>query len=239
MFQKICLILLLLTQCIVAEAIFQPQKPGLFIVDDFEDADLSQFPRWWGFDNIDLSIEPNNMKEFAHLGKRSIQLTGAQKNWYVGGCGTYFGIDVAKFNAIKLLVRGYGKKSAVLIVELFDDDNNNFEIEPHPESSGETLADDKFIHTLKVDWTGWKVVIIPFNNFVDANLGIGDDLWNPYQTESSGGLLQMQLVLLAGDKDIKPRVRIDEIKIYNQGPMPIKKVMDESDIEEGDDDDFF
>ena len=120
MFQKICLILLLLTQCIVAEAIFQPQKPGLFIVDDFEDADLSQFPRWWGFDNIDLSIEPNNMKEFAHLGKRSIQLTGAQKNWYVGGCGTYFGIDVAKFNAIKLLVRGYGKKSAVLIVELFE-----------------------------------------------------------------------------------------------------------------------
>ena len=73
----------------------------------------------------------------------------------------------------------------------------------------------KFIHTLKVDWTGWKVVIIPFNNFVDANLGIGDDLWNPYQTDSSGGLLQMQLVLLAGDKEVKPRIRIDEIKIYN------------------------
>ena len=73
---------------------------------------------------------------------------------------------------------------------------------------------------------------------MDANLGIGDDLWNPYQTESSGGLLQMQLVLLAGDKTIKPRVRIDEIKIYNQGPMPVKKVMDEA-TEAADSDDFF
>ena len=238
MFLKICLFLVLAATSVFGEAIFQPQKPGLFIVDDFEDADLSQFPRWWGFDNIDLSVEPNNMKEFAHLGKRSLQLTGLQKNWYVGGCGTYFAIDVADYNSIKLLVRGYGKKSAVLIVELFDDDNNNFEIEPHPDSDDETLADDKFIHTLKVDWTGWKVVIIPFNNFVDANLGIGDDLWNPYQTDSSGGLLQMQLVLLAGDKEVKPRIRIDEIKIYNQGPMPIKRVIDDEDAA-SDDDDFF
>ena len=238
MFLKICLFLVLAVTSVFGEAIFQPQKPGLFIVDDFEDADLSQFPRWWGFDNIDLTVEPNNLNEFSHLGKRSLQLTGLQKNWYVGGCGTYFGIDVSDYNAIKLLVRGYGKKSGVLIVELFDDDNNNFEIEPHPDADDETLADDKFIHTLKVDWNGWKVVIIPFNNFVDGNLGIGDDLWNPYQTDSSGGLLQLQLVLLAGDKNVKPRVRIDEIKIYNQGPMPIKKVSDDSDSDL-EDDDFF
>ncbi len=70
--------LVLAVTSVFGEAIFQPQKPGLFIVDDFEDADLSQFPRWWGFDNIDLSVEPNNMKEFAHLGKRSLQLTGLQ-----------------------------------------------------------------------------------------------------------------------------------------------------------------
>ena len=70
-----------------------------------------------------------------------------------------------------------------MIIELFDDDNNNWEIEPHPELPSETLADDKFIHTLKVDWVGWKVVIIPFSKFVDENNDIGDDRWNPYQTK--------------------------------------------------------
>jgi len=228
MFLKVCLILVFAANLVFSETIFQDQKPGLFIVDNFEDADLSQFPRWWGFDNIELSVEPNVISEFPYLGNRSLQLTGNPKNWYVGGCGTYFAIDVAKYNAIKLLVRGYGKKSGVLILELFDDDNNNFEIEPHPELSDQTMADDKFIHTLKVDWLGWKVVIIPFNNFVDGNLGIGDDLWNPYQTDFSGGLLQMQMVVLASDKTTIPRIRIDEIKIYNQGPMPTKKVFDKS-----------
>ncbi len=48
----------------------------------------------------------------------------------------------------------------------------------------------------------------------------------------------MQLVLLAGDKEVKPRIRIDEIKIYNQGPMPIKRVIDDEDAA-SDDDDFF
>jgi len=237
MFLKVCLILVFAANLVFSETIFQDQKPGLFIVDNFEDADLSQFPRWWGFDNIELSVEPNVISEFPYLGNRSLQLTGNTKNWYVGGCGTYFAIDVAKYNAIKLLVRGYGKKSGILILELFDDDNNNFEIEPHPELSDQTMADDKFIHTLKVDWLGWKVVIIPFNNFVDGNLGIGDDLWNPYQTDFSGGLLQMQMVVLASDKNTIPRIRIDEIKIYNQGPMPKKKVLDKS--EGAYDDDFF
>ena len=65
-------------------------------------------------------------------------------------------------------------------IELFDDDNGNWEIEPHTDIESETLADDKFIHTLKVDWIGWKVVIIPFSKFVDGNSD-SDDKWNPYQ----------------------------------------------------------
>ena len=195
----------------------------MYIVDDFEDADLTKFPEWWGFDQINLSVEPNNLLEFKHLGNRSLQLKGPPSNWYVGGCGTYFGIDAEPYNAIKLVVRGYGEKSGMLIVELYDDDNNNFEIETHPDDPSEALADDKFIHTVKVDWSGWRVVIIKFDRFVDGNLGIGDDLWNPYQIESSGGLLQMQLVLLASDKEVDPRMRIDSIKIYKQGPMPMKQ----------------
>ena len=101
-----------------------------------------------------------------------MQITGKQDNWYVGGCGTYFAVDTSNYNAIKLLVRGYGPKSAVLIIELYDDDNNNYELEPHETVSSEVKADDKFIHTVKINWEGWKVVIIPFDQFVDGNLTI-------------------------------------------------------------------
>lgn len=221
---------------VFAALIFQPQPEGLFVIDDFEDAEIQVIPEWWAFDNIKLTIEANNLNEFKYLGKRSLSLKGEPSNWYVGGCGTYFGVDVSEYNAIKMLVRGYGPKSGVLIVELFDDDNNNFELEPHPTIASETLADDKFIHTVKVDWLGWKVVIIPFDRFVDGNLGIGDDLWNPYQKDRSGGLLQMQFVLLAADKMVAPRMLIDVIKLYHQGPMPMKKYKRSQYVE---DEDFF
>lgn len=219
-----------------AATIYQPQPDNLFIVDNFEDADITKFPEWWGFDDINLTIQPNNPLEFDPLGQRSLELSGQPENWYVGGAGTYFAIDTQKYNAIKMLIRGYGKKSGVLIVELFDDDNNNFMVEKHPDIPSETLADDKFIHTVKINWEGWKVVIIPFDKFVDGNLTIGDDLWNPYQTDSSGGLLQMQLVLLAADKKVDPRIRIDSIKFYYQGEMPVKN---ESKSGSLDDYDFF
>ncbi len=207
---------LLLTTPIWANRFFQPQPNDLFIVDDFEDADLYINPKWWIFDNLNLSIKTNNQNEFQYLGKRSVQLTGSPKRWYVGGCGTYFGIDVESYNAIKLVVRGFGPDSGWLSIELFDDDNGNWEIEPHTDIESETLADDKFIHTLKVDWIGWKVIIIPFSKFVDGNSDIGDDKWNPYQKKGSGGLIQMQMVLLASNKKEKPRVHVDTIKIFNQ-----------------------
>ena len=41
---------------------FQPQPDDLFIVDDFEDADLYINPKWWIFDNLNLSIKTNNQK---------------------------------------------------------------------------------------------------------------------------------------------------------------------------------
>ena len=199
-----------------AAKIFQPQQPNLFIVDNFEDQDLSFNPKWWGFSFLEFSIEKNNTNEASYIGEYSLQLTGKDNHWYVGGCGTYFGIDIKNYNAIKLIVRGFGLHSGALIIELFDDDNNNWEVETHPEISSSTMFDDKFIYTLKVDWNGWRVVIIPFDKFIDDNPNIGDDTWNPNQLRDSGGLLQMQMVLLATKKDKAPRIYIDEIKIFKE-----------------------
>ena len=57
----------------------------------------------------------------------------------------------------------------------------------------------------------------------DNNIGIGDNTWNPYRTENSGGLLQMQLVAFSsknakGEMDIL----IDMIKFVKSTPLPSK-----------------
>jgi hypothetical protein len=233
--------LLLMLSCFAqsnfAAKIFPDQPKDLFIVDNFEDKNFTMQPKWWGFDNISMEIARNDKKEFQHLEEYSLKLEGTPNNWYVGGVGTYFAIDVANYNSLKLLVRGNGPLSGLLIIELFDDDNNNFQVEVNPSISSETLADDKFIRTIKVDWSGWKALIIPFSDFVDGNINVGDDKWNPYQTGSSGGLLQMQMILLAADKEIKPKIAVDSIKIYQQGPMKLKESA-KSNTEE-DSEDFF
>lgn len=188
------------------------RKP--FMVDSFEDGDLSKDLEWWRFGDLDLSIVDNNKNEDPYLGRRSLRLTGDPSNWYIGGCGAFFGLDMTGFDAIKLIIRGNGEETGLLQIELYDDDNQNWQIEPYQKDPSQTMADDKFIYSKPITWYGWKVLIIPLSHFVDDNKGIGDDIFNPYQLGSSGGLLQLQLVLLAVNRDVQPDIQIDSIKFF-------------------------
>lgn len=195
-----------------------------FVVDDFEDGELSHSPKWWAFGGLEINIEENNKKELVGLGDKSIRLRGYPEKWYIGGIGTYFSADLKPYNAVKLLVRGRGKTSGTLVIELFDDDNNNWSVESQGEGNTKLKYDDKFIYTQQVDWLGWKVLIIPFDDFVDANPGIGDDKWNPYREGNSGGLLQMQFIFSAGEKDKVADVQIDVIKFFYYVPPKLASI---------------
>jgi hypothetical protein len=200
------------------------------MVDNFEDGEFLRTPKWWTFGLLNASVVENNKKEANYLGAKSIRLKGDPREWYVGGMGTYLGIDARPYNAIKLIVRGNGIESGHLRVELYDDDNKNWVVEIHPEDDSIIEFDDKFVYSQKVDWTGWRVLIIPFSHFVDDNPDVGDNIFNPVQVGTSGGLLQTQLILLATNKEVVPSIQIDSFKLfYYVKPKVVKKSYDNDD----------
>ena len=126
--------------------------------------------------------------------------------------GCYVGADLTGYNAIKLLIKGKGKNSGSLIFELYDDDNKNWALELFPKYPSQPRFDDRFVYTQKVTWSGWRVVIIPFSYFSDLNPSVGDNKWNPDQADGSGGLLQMQMILMAANAKSAPDISIDFVK---------------------------
>ena len=138
------------------------------------------------------------------------------KSWYAGGCGSYIakeGIDLSKYNNFVIDVYGNGAGSGTIKVELYDDDNKNWQVEQDATNGYAAIYDDKFSYEVKVDWNGWKRVSIPFADFVDENPMVGDDVWNPQQVGASGGLLQVQFVCLATSEKGKVNVNADNISL--------------------------
>ena len=193
---------------------FYTQINDTFVIDDFEDNTIDQDPAWWRFGDLMTATVENNLNLKKGLGYLSLNISGQTENWTIGGLGTYFGIDASKYNAIKLHVKGSSEYPGTVVIELYDDDNSNWQIETHPDNPSKLLFDDKFIYTLQVSWDGWKVIQIPFSKFIDENPSIGDDIWNPNQKDSSGGLLQMQLILIGAKPKSSIKMDIDNIKLY-------------------------
>ena len=92
-----------------------------YIVDSFSDASYLQKPEWWRFGNLYLSIEANK-KKAKYLGKNALRIQGVTDKWYVGGCGSYLGIDAEPYKLIKLVIYSPKANNALLKIELYDDD---------------------------------------------------------------------------------------------------------------------
>jgi hypothetical protein len=196
------------------------EKAGFFLIDDFESGSLQAPRKWWTFDIKDAGVVPNaNLKggETAvaeKTGKYSLKFSGEASNWYVGGCGVYIakeGQDLSKYSALQMDIYGNGEGSGTLKIELFDDDNGNWQVEQDPAKSYAPVYDDKLVCTVKVDWEGWRRVDLALDDFVDDNPGVGDDIWNPQQANGSGGLLQLQFIALAGAQKGVVNFNLDNI----------------------------
>jgi len=204
-------LMMLLALTVAAQALAgnTPQRPltstaGAHVVDDFEDGTFLKSPEWWVFDNIDLTITSD----------KKLWIRGKASDWYVGGLGTYLftpGKDLSKYSAMDLDIWGTGPHSGTLKIELYDDDNGNEQIEQDPKKGYAPIYDDRFSYELKVDWKGYRHVSIPFFEFVDNNPDAGDNVWNPQQMRGSGGLLQMQLIVVATSKTGRVDMTIDNI----------------------------
>jgi len=190
------------------------------LIENYEDGDMTKDPNWWKFDNVTLVVD----KSFKYkggdsavekaTGEYALKIGGSTTAWYVGGFGAYIAKDASGYNAITLDIFGTGKGSGKVKVELYDDDNGNMQIEQDPKTFA-PLKDDKFEYEIDVNWTGWKRVKVPFSSFKLVNRGVGDDTWNPDMQQGSGGLLHIQIIIVAADETGSVDLAIDNIELTN------------------------
>ena len=154
---------------------------------------------WWKFGNVAMKKVED-----------AISLKGKATNWYVGGCGTYVGKDLTEYNTLSLDL--YGTGGGALKIELYEDDNRNWEIEQNPKKGYAPIYDDKFVYEQKIDWKGWRHISIPLNEFKDGNPKVGNDTWDPNQEEGSGGFLNLQLIAIAPKKTGVADLRVKDIR---------------------------
>lgn len=197
------------------------QAPGTLLIDNFESGNLVN-PEWWKFDNVALTVVDNSAYQVGdeialkEIAKYSLNIKGKAANWYAGGCGTYLAkpkTDYSQFGVLQLDIYGNGPGSGTLQIELYDDDNANWQVEQDPKKNYVPIYDDKFQYQVTVNWKGWKRVAIPFADFEDVNPGVGDDIWNPDQKGGSGGLLQIQLIALGPKKTGDINYNLDNIML--------------------------
>lgn len=194
-----------------------------YLIDNFEGGKFSVSPAWWVFDNISPEVvsapglrggDPQIARE---AGNYSLLLRGQTKNdWYAGGLGVYFarpGQDLSQYRNLQLDIFGFGPGQGTLKIELFDDDNNNWDMEQNTREAYVPLLDDRFSTEMRVDWTGWKRVVIPLAELRDDNPGVGDGLWNPEQARGSGGLLQLQFIGITSVKIGTLQYAVDNITL--------------------------
>ncbi|OGC23947.1 hypothetical protein A2291_05540 [candidate division WOR-1 bacterium RIFOXYB2_FULL_42_35] len=186
------------------------------LIDNFEDANFTRDPKWWRFGDVKTEIVKNPETTARDLitescGDYSLRLSGKTNDWYIGGMGTDLGVDAARFSRFQIDISGNKKFQGKLIVEFFDDDNQNYQIEQDPQKNYEAIYDDKWVAEILVQGDGFTRTSIPFTAFKDANPGVGDDIWNPDQDDASGGLLKMQLIVISGDQAGQADFKIDNL----------------------------
>lgn len=200
----------------------RPQSLGLPI-DNFEDGNLALSPSWWIFDRVSpevvgaASLREGDPTVARETGNYSLLIKGENKTeWYAGGLGSYLaraGRDLSSFRNLQMDVYGFGPGQGTLRIELFEDDNNNWDLEQNTMEAYAPLYDDRFAAEMIVDWVGWRRVVMPLTDFVDTNPGVGDDLWNPVQTGQSGGLLQFQFICITSRKIGTLQYAVDNVRL--------------------------
>jgi len=186
------------------------------LIDNFEDGNFTQGARWWRFGNLKTECVKNPSAEARDLiaascGDYSLNLAGETNNWYIGGIGTDLGIDASKFSRFQLDIYGHDKYRGKLIIELYDDDNDNNILEQDPQKNFAPVYDDKWVAEVNILGKGFSRISIPFTAFRDENPGIGDDKWNPEQKGDSGGLLKMQMVAITEKQQGKLDFNVDNL----------------------------
>jgi len=185
------------------------------LIDNFESGRFDR-SKWWRFGELDVSVSGNPSAEGRDLiaescGQYSLSLNGSSDDWYVGGVGTDLDVDGTNFSRFQIDVYGSQDNRGKVIIELFEDDNQNYTIEQDAQKNYVPVHDDKWVTEINILGKGFTRVSIPFTAFRDDNPGVGDDTWNPGRENGSGGLLKLQVVAISEKKSGKADFRVDNL----------------------------
>ena len=189
---------------------------SFYLIDNFESGEFTEGPKWWRFGSLKAQLVKNPSPEARDLiaescGEYALNFKGETKDWYVGGIGTDLNIDASKYSRFQIDIDGNEQWQGKLIIELFDDDNNNYSIEQDAKKNYTPVFDDKWVAEVNIQGRGFTRTSIPFTAFHDVNPGVGDDLWNPSQDNGSGGLLKLQLVAISAEQQGEIDFKIDNL----------------------------
>jgi fucose 4-O-acetylase-like acetyltransferase len=164
---------------------FMARASDALVVDDMKRREGC--PAWWHFGEIEIDRAVDSD------GRPVMRVRGRAPGMFAHGIGLYMDRDVGKRRTLHLDIRGYGPSSGRIKIELLEDDNGNWEIEKDSRLFV-PMHDDRFVREIRVDWDGWRNVVLSTDTFVDDNPGRGNDIFDPQRDLTSGGLLEMQLL---------------------------------------------
>ena len=152
-----------------------------YLNDNFERGAFAEGAKWWRFGNLQVELVKNPSLEGQDLiaescGDYALSFKGDTDDWYVGGIGTELGVDASKYSRFQIDMFGHPSKRGKLVVEFFDDDNNNYTLEQDAKKNYEPNYDDKWVAESKVQGDGYTRTSIQFSAFEDVNPGDGDDV---------------------------------------------------------------
>jgi hypothetical protein len=185
---------------------------SFYLIDNFENGKSDRF---YTFGNLVSQVVRNATEEAEEpiaqsCGDYALAFSGTSENWYVGGIGTDLNLDATSYHRLQFDVYG-GEGGGKLKIELFDDDNKNFSLEQDPARDWLATNDDKWVVEVPILGRGFTRYSIPFSAFRLENPGCGDGIFNPDQKDGSGGLLKIQVVVLADRPEGKVQGKIDNL----------------------------
>lgn len=176
-------------------------KPTLtYLVDNFQDGNLKA---WWGFGDLLFDVVENSAGQLdPTVQGRSVRFQGKTSDWVVGGCGRFLGLDSSPFNVMKLMIKGNNQKgtSGRLTVQLFVANDRRWMTRDAEAREYYLKYECQYSHTISINWQGWKVITIPFSNFVPDSPRIKQKFWTAQTNLAQGTLVQLQFVVLASQK---------------------------------------
>ncbi|HTY13758.1 MAG TPA: carbohydrate binding domain-containing protein [Candidatus Omnitrophota bacterium] len=179
------------------------------VIDNFEAGDFKKGRDWWTFDRASAGFVGGYRSKYA------IEIKGTASNWYVGGIGTYLGHtdrDMSRYDLFDADICNNGQPGPSLKIELYQDNGGKGMVVEDTHKKLNPKYTECFSYKLKIDWTGWKHISVPLQDFTNDNPEDRDTVWNPKPGNGAGGLLQMQVIATASSRNGPVDLALDNIE---------------------------